>query len=71
MKWEYKTTKIPIGNFQGDDFILASHNGVEAFLNEFGDQEWELISVAAPNETQIMVGPNTWQLLLFFKRPVG
>ena len=47
MKWEYKTIKIATTGFSGGKL---DESAFTAYMNELGDQEWELVTAFNTNQ---------------------
>lgn len=63
MKWEYKTSRV--GPLSGRGFESVEF---DAFINQYGEQGWELVSTAAITG-QSLPYPITTEIMLIFKRP--
>ncbi|MCU0238488.1 MAG: DUF4177 domain-containing protein [Pyrinomonadaceae bacterium] len=68
MKWEYKTVKLAVGNFLGTGFELSE---VDNFINQFGQQGWELVSTQGIIVNSLVEQPFTKEVILIFKRPLA
>jgi len=62
MKWEYKTIKIATTGFAGGKL---DENAFTTYMNELGDQEWELVTAF---DTNVGYGA-TRDVVAVFKRP--
>ena len=63
MTWEYKTLRLEIAGFMTPKVDAAK---IDAALDEFGVEGWELVSAFDTN-----AGGASYQLLAIFKRPRG
>jgi hypothetical protein len=61
MKWEYRTVKLSAASFWGIKFDEVKF---ENFMNELGQQEWELVEVFATE-----IDAHTKDVVGVFKRP--
>lgn len=65
MKWEYKLITSEVGGF----INRKIDSKTEGLLNELGDQNWELVSVAPlAGNTGTSWGANTVGFIFIFKR---
>ena len=62
MRWEYKTIKIATSGFAGGKL---DENAFTAYMNDLGDQGWELVSAF---DTNLTYGA-TRNVVAVFKRP--
>jgi hypothetical protein len=70
MKWEYKTIKLPRGNFLSAASANFELTALDKFINQLGQQGWELISAEALEVHDVFEGHHTQVVVLFFKRPL-
>ena len=62
MQWEYKTLKIATKGFMGGKLDEAQF---EEYLNELGQQQWELVTAFDTNQGS----GQTRDVVAIFKRP--
>lgn len=67
MKWEYKTVKLPLIE-DSSDFELTE---TDKFINQFGQENWELVSTQGIISYNLGGYPSTKVIILFFKRPLA
>ena len=68
MKWEYKTIKLETINFFRQTSFGAYE--VDEFINEFGQDGWELVSTVGVITDSTSNNSDTNIVILFFKRPL-
>jgi hypothetical protein len=62
MKWEYRTIKVATTGFTGGKL---DERAFTAYMNELGDQEWELVTAFDTNQGY----GTTRDVVAVFKRP--
>lgn len=73
MKWEYKTVKLQPNSFlvgENSSFELLE---VDKFINQFGQEGWELAATQGINDVylHLSLATKTTFIVLFFKRPLA
>ena len=66
MKWEYQTVKVGSDNFSDENL---ESDRINDFIDEFGNEDWELVSAVGVVSYSSGEQPWTKEILLFFKRP--
>jgi len=64
MKWEHKTIKLEAKGFMSEKLDLTDF---DSFLNDLGNDEWELVSGF---DTNLVYG-QTRDVVAIFKRPIN
>lgn len=67
MRWEYKTVKLAIGNFESSSFELTE---VDRFINQFGYEGWQLVATQGIDSYEFGGQTYTKEVVLFFRRAI-
>jgi hypothetical protein len=65
MNWEYKTVKLKVSDIWGN--VGMNPEKADEFINQFGLQGWELVSVIDLNQSM----GQSKEVVIFFKRPLA
>ena len=68
MKWEYKTVKLQPNGFFVEDESSFELPEIDKFINQLGQNGWELVSTESILESAFGHYPTTEAVILFFKR---